>query len=97
VAETSDLAKAWEEAPGARSSAAAIRATPAASLASFYVGTPDDQMLIALYRVRSNLEAGLSEAFGAEVATAIAQAFVATVIRHRAELETAAETPRVLN
>ena len=69
----------------------------AADLALFFVGAPDEQMLASLRQTRTNLETELSETFGAEVAAAIAEAFVATVIHHRRELEAAGETPRVLN
>jgi K+-sensing histidine kinase KdpD len=72
-------------------------AAAAADLALFFVGAPDEQMLASLQQTRINLETELSETFGAEVATAIAQAFVATVIRHRREIEAAGETPSVLN
>ena len=69
----------------------------AADVALLFVGTPEDVMLGALYQMRADLEAGLSEAFGADVAAMIAQSFVATVIRHRREIEAAGETSRVLN
>ena len=69
----------------------------AADLALYFVGASEDEMLASLHQTRTNLETDLAETFGAEVATAIAQAFVATVIRHRREIEAAAETPRVLN
>jgi hypothetical protein len=55
-------------------------------------------MLASLHQTRTNLETELTEMFGADVAAAIAAAFVATVIRHRRELEAAGDTtPRVLN
>ena len=58
----------------------------AADLALYFVGAPDEQMLASLHQTRTNLETELAETFGAEVATAIAEAFVATVIRHRREI-----------
>jgi hypothetical protein len=69
----------------------------AASLAEFFVGCPDDQMLIELYQMRADLAAGLEEKFGADIASMIAESFVATVIRHRREIEAGDATPRVLN
>jgi hypothetical protein len=72
--------------------------TAAADLALYFVGAPDEQMLASLHQTRANLETDLAETFGAEVATAIAEAFVATVIRRRRELEAAGDaTPRSLN
>lgn len=69
----------------------------AAQLALFFVGTPEDEMLASLHHVRSDLEARLSEPFGAAVAAVIAEAFAATVALHRREIEAAGETSRVLN
>jgi hypothetical protein len=72
-------------------------AAAAADLALFFVGAPDEQMLASLHQTRTNLETELSETFGAEVAAAIAQAFVATVIRHRREIAAGDTPPPVLN
>ena len=69
----------------------------AADLALFFVGAPDEQMFASLHQTRTNLETELSETFGADVAAAIAAAFVATVIRHRRELEAASATVAGLN
>jgi 7-keto-8-aminopelargonate synthetase-like enzyme len=70
----------------------------AADLALYFVGAPDEQMLASLHQTRTNLEADLAEAFGAEVAALIAETFCATVIWHRRELEAGGgSTPRVMN
>jgi hypothetical protein len=70
----------------------------AADLALFFVGVPENDMMVSLYEVRSNLGAQLSETLGSDVATLFAEAFVATVAGHRREIEAAAgATPRVLN
>jgi hypothetical protein len=55
----------------------------AASLAlrRLFVGEPDDRMLAALFQTWENLKAELAETFSAEVAAAIAEAFLATVGR----------------
>jgi hypothetical protein len=52
----------------------------AADLALFFVGSPENGMLLSLYQVRANLEAELAETFGPDVADAVAQAFVATAV-----------------
>jgi 7-keto-8-aminopelargonate synthetase-like enzyme len=65
----------------------------AADLALFFVGAPENEMLVSLHEVRANLEAELAEAFGAEVAALMAQAFVAAVVGRRREIEAAGETP----
>ncbi len=59
----------------------------AAGVALFLVGVPDLEMMGVFYQVRATLEAELSETFGADVATAVAQAFVAAVAARRRELE----------
>ena len=69
----------------------------AADLALYFVGAPDEQMLASLQQTRTNLETELTEMFGAEVATIVAQAFVSAVVGHRREIEGAGETPRVLS
>ena len=69
----------------------------AAQLALYFTGTPDDEMLLALDGIRSDLQARLSGEFGAEVATVIAEAFIVTVVRRRIEIEAAGETSPVLN
>lgn len=73
-------------------------ADAAKDLSLFFVGRPNDEMLVALNRTRENLKRDLADTLGADVAALIAQAFVETVVRHRRELEAAGETPpRVLN
>jgi hypothetical protein len=59
----------------------------AADLGLAFVGTPEGKMQSALNRVRSNLEAQLKEPFGADLAAAMAQAFVTAVAGHKAEIE----------
>jgi len=54
-------------------------------------------MLAALFRLREDMEMKLTAAFGAEIAGMIAQAFAATVIRRRREIESGGATSRVLN
>jgi hypothetical protein len=73
-------------------------------LSLFFVGRPNDEMLVALNRTRENLKRDLADTLGAEVAGRIAEAFVETVIRHRRELEALRQleagggsTPVVLN
>jgi hypothetical protein len=58
----------------------------AADLAIFFVGVGEPDMMIRLYEVRTNLEIGLANPFGPDVAAAIAEAFVAAVISRRREL-----------
>ena len=69
----------------------------AADLALFFVGAPEEKMLASLHQTRINLEADLAETFGADVAAAIAEAFVAAVIGHRREIEAAGAMPRELS
>jgi hypothetical protein len=70
----------------------------AADMALFFVGAPEEKMLASLHQTRINLEADLAETFGADVAAAIAEAFVATVVRHRREIEAAGgATPVLIN
>jgi hypothetical protein len=72
-----------------------LRRRAAADLALFFVGAPENEMLLSLHQVRTNLEADLAEPFGAEAATLVAQAFVATVVRHRREIEAAGMVRRL--
>jgi hypothetical protein len=69
----------------------------AADLALFFVGVPENEMLLSLYHVRANLEVELAEAFGPEVAALVAQAFVAAVVGRCREIEAAGAAGRVLN
>ena len=59
----------------------------AASLALFFLNEPEGKMLAALERTRNNLEAEIATILGAELAAAIAEAFVGAVAGHRRELE----------
>jgi 7-keto-8-aminopelargonate synthetase-like enzyme len=68
----------------------------AAELALFFVGQPEEEMLVSLHQVRTNLEAQLAETFGPEAATLFAQAFVATVAGHRREID-AGTMPSAVN
>jgi hypothetical protein len=68
----------------------------AADLSLFFVGVPENEMLVSLYQVRANLETDMSETLGADVAALIGQAFVAAVIGHRREIEAAGEMPRAM-
>ena len=72
----------------------------AAGLGLFYVGVPEDEMVLSLYDTESDLEAAL-QPFGADVAALIAETFCATVIRRKRELELEASgdstSPVVLN
>lgn len=61
----------------------------AADLALFFIGRPEEEMLVSLHQVRTNLEAQLAETFGPEVARLFAQAFVAAVAGHRREIDAA--------
>jgi hypothetical protein len=69
----------------------------AADLALFFVGQPEEKMLATLRQTRANLEAELSELWGADVAALYAEAFVAAVARHRREIEAAGGAPCILN
>ena len=60
-------------------------------------GTPENEMVLALYSLEAELENGL-QPLGTGPAAEISEIFCATVIRRRRELEAAGETPpRVLN
>jgi hypothetical protein len=69
----------------------------AANLALFFLNEPEEKMLAALEQTRSNLEAEIAPILGAEMAAAIAAAFVTVVARHRREIEAGGGTLRVLN
>jgi hypothetical protein len=66
----------------------------AADLALFYAGTPDEAMMVSLHQVRSNVEAGLAEPFGPDVAAQMAEAFVAAVIGRKREIDAAGGSSR---
>jgi hypothetical protein len=67
----------------------------AAGLALLFVGVPDVEMMRALHVVRAAVQANLAKTFGADIATVIAETFVATVVRRRREIDDAPS--RVLN
>jgi hypothetical protein len=58
----------------------------AASLAQWFVGVPEQEMIGTLYQVRANIRADLAEKFGPDVAAVISEAFVAAVVSRRREL-----------
>jgi hypothetical protein len=62
----------------------------AADLALYLAGLPDDRVAAELESRRILFETGLADEMGAEAARQIANAFVATVARCRAEIEHAA-------
>lgn len=62
----------------------------AAELSLFWVGKPDQEMLTSLYQTRQNLQAQLTPEIGAGAARVLAQAFVGTVARRKADIERAA-------
>jgi hypothetical protein len=64
-------------------------------LAHFYVDMPEPDMMVELHDVRACVFAELVAKVGTELATILAEAFVATVVRRRREIE--AGTPRVLH
>ena len=59
----------------------------AANLALFFLNEPEEKMLSSLEQTRSNLEAEIATILGAELAAAIAEAFVGAVAGHRREME----------
>jgi hypothetical protein len=61
----------------------------AANLALFFTGMPDEEVLDAMPRLRSHMEAGISERFGADLAGLIAAELVKAVLRCRHEIEAA--------
>ena len=61
--------------------------TLAAGYAAWFSGVPDTEVMPRLDEARANMAAELSEKFGADVATQIAQAFVEAVIKCKRELE----------
>jgi hypothetical protein len=69
----------------------------AASFASASVGVPDITMMSAMFQVRENLREDLAKTLGADISDLVADAFVATVIRCRREIESAGAASRVLN
>lgn len=64
-------------------------------LAHFYVGMPEPDMMVDLQEVRARVFAELIDQVGTEIATILAESFVATVARRRREIE--AGTVRVLH
>ena len=75
-----------KDAPGGEQVICRLR-DEAASLALFFLNEPEEKMLAALERTRNNLEAEIATILGAELAAAIAEAFVGAVAGHRRELE----------
>jgi hypothetical protein len=59
----------------------------AANMALLFVGVPHQEMLVALFSIRKTIREQLSAMLGAEVATLVSEALVATVIRRRSEIE----------
>jgi hypothetical protein len=64
-----------------------------ADLGLFYAGTSSDHMMNQLRKVQSNLESGLADAFGPDVAGDIAAAFVIAVKSRKLEIESACIIP----
>lgn len=64
----------------------------AADMALLFVGASQEQMLPALFTVRERMRLKLAEPFGAEIAALIAESFVATVVRRKAEIESTVGT-----
>jgi hypothetical protein len=62
-------------------------------LASLYCGVAEDAMMLELSDVCYDLEAGLAEKFGADVAALIVKAFATAVIRRRREIEAGGSMP----
>lgn len=58
----------------------------AADLAKLYASELDEKMFASLHQIRENLAHQLSEIFGAQEASLIAEAFVAAVASRRREL-----------
>jgi hypothetical protein len=66
-------------------------------LALFYVGVPEDAMILELYALEAELENGL-QPLGAGPAAELAETFCAVVIRRRREIEAGGSMPpAVLN
>ncbi|WP_425907611.1 hypothetical protein [Nitrobacter sp. TKz-YC02] len=65
-------------------------AASAANLALIFVGASHEQMLAHLVTVRERMKMRLAGSLGAEVAAFVAESFVATVARCKAEIEKAA-------
>jgi hypothetical protein len=61
--------------------------TDAAKVATLCVGVPEQELLIGLWHMREAIKAQISEQFGDETATLIAEAFVTAVHGRTAELE----------
>jgi hypothetical protein len=69
----------------------------AGNLALFFVGVPDEEVLVAMPGLRSHMAAAIAGRFGAEVADLIAQALVSAVWARRREIEAAGAMPSALN
>lgn len=61
----------------------------AADMALLFVGASEKQMLEHLIVVRKRMTLRLAEPYGTEIAVLIAESFVATVARRKAEIELA--------
>jgi hypothetical protein len=59
--------------------------------AMWFAGLPDAEMMPRLDMARAHMAAELSEKFGAEVATKVAEAFIVAVLRQKRDLEAADE------
>jgi hypothetical protein len=66
----------------------------AAGYAVWFAGVPDAEVMPRLEAARVHMTAELAERFGAEVATAVAEAFIVAVLRQKRDLEAAGEMPR---
>ena len=62
----------------------------AADMALLFVGASQEQMLQHLIVVRKRMTLRLAEPFGAEIAAFVADAFAATVVKCKVEIEKAA-------
>lgn len=58
----------------------------AADMALMFTGTPEQDMLAALFDVREGMKAEMRENFGEDAAKLIAEAFAAAVILRRREI-----------
>jgi hypothetical protein len=59
--------------------------------ALWFAGVPDAEMMPFLDMARANMTTDLAQKFGAEVATAVAEAFIVAVLRQKRDLEAAGE------
>jgi hypothetical protein len=58
----------------------------AGDMALYFVGWPEQEMLSELYEIRERMKAKLCEGVSADIATLIAESFVAAVILRRREI-----------